>query len=158
MYQTGSSFIIDDGKTYDSKGSKDVWCKSGQSGLDKHQCTVQLTVFADGVLRIKPLLIFRGKGLPIKNTEKQQWGRRVHVASNAWCDEDVMVKWVKDNWGSYFQNTSCPSLSHDTSTVPSSCHLSPALPNPLLSLLRSHCRSEQHHWHMLGSTGKTPPH
>ena len=59
MDQTGSSFIIDDGKTYDSKGSKDVWCKSGQSGLDKRQCKVQLTVFEDEVPRIK--LIFRGK-------------------------------------------------------------------------------------------------
>ena len=109
MDQTGSPFIIDDGKTYDSKGSKDAWCKSGQPGLDKRQCTVELTVFADGVPRINLLLIFRGKGLRMKNTEKQQWDRRVHVASNAWCDEDVMVKWVKDDWGSYFQNPPAPS-------------------------------------------------
>ena len=33
-----------------------------QSGLDKRQCTVQLTVFADGEPRVKPLLIFKGLG------------------------------------------------------------------------------------------------
>ena len=32
--QTGSSFIIDDGKTYEKTNSKDIWCKSGQSGFD----------------------------------------------------------------------------------------------------------------------------
>lgn len=47
--QTGSSFITDDKKTYDVTNSKDTWCKSGQSGLDKRQCGVQLTVFADGI-------------------------------------------------------------------------------------------------------------
>ena len=79
MDQTGSSFIIDDGKTYDSKGSKDVWCKSGQSGLDKRQCTVQLTVFVDGVPppRIKPLLIhsffYYYKNLVYKNVEAEIW-------------------------------------------------------------------------------------
>ena len=34
MDETGSSFIID-GKTFATTNSKDVWCESGQSGLDK---------------------------------------------------------------------------------------------------------------------------
>ena len=34
----------------------------GSSGLDKRQCTVQLTLFADGVPWVKPLVIFRGTG------------------------------------------------------------------------------------------------
>ena len=29
MDQTGPSFIINDGKTYETTNSKDVWCKSG---------------------------------------------------------------------------------------------------------------------------------
>ena len=89
MDQTGSSLITDDGKTYETTNSKDVWCKSGQSGLDKRQCTVQVSVFADGIPRIRLLLIFRGQGLRIKNSEKEQWDKRVTVQfqKNAWCDE-----------------------------------------------------------------------
>ena len=47
-----------------------------QSGLDKRQSTVELTLFADGEPRVKPLLIFRGKGKCITLNEK------VHVQSN----------------------------------------------------------------------------
>ncbi len=35
--------------------------RGGQTGLEKRQCTVQLTIFADGEPRVKPLLIFKGK-------------------------------------------------------------------------------------------------
>ena len=72
MDQTGSSSINDDSKTYEITNSKDVWCKSGQSGLDKRQCTVQRIAFEDSIPCIKPLLIFRGQGLRIKNSEKEQ--------------------------------------------------------------------------------------
>ena len=37
--------------------------RGGASGWDKRQATVQLTVFADGVARVRPLLIFRGLGM-----------------------------------------------------------------------------------------------
>ena len=43
-------------------GECSVWVRGGASGLDKRQCTVQLTLFGDGEPRVKPLLIFRGKG------------------------------------------------------------------------------------------------
>ena len=46
--------------TYEAKGAKSGWVQGGSSGLDKHQCTVQLTLFVDGVPRLKPLVIFRG--------------------------------------------------------------------------------------------------
>ena len=63
MDHTPLPFVLDDGKTYNKKGSKEVWAQSGQSGLDKRQATVQLTVFADGVDRVRPTVIFQGKGL-----------------------------------------------------------------------------------------------
>ena len=62
MDQTPLPFVMDDGKTYNQTGSKEIWCASGSSGLEKRQCTVQLTIFADGVSRVRPLVIFRGKG------------------------------------------------------------------------------------------------
>ena len=85
--QTGLSFITDD-KTYKTTNSKDVWCKSGQSGLDKQQCTMQLTVFADGIPRIRLLILFRGQRLHVKNIEKEQCDIRVTVQfqKNAWCE------------------------------------------------------------------------
>ena len=42
------------------------------------------------------------------------------------------------------QRTFYPPVSHYTFTVPSSCHFSPALPSPLLSVPRSPYHREQH--------------
>ena len=40
MDQTSLPFVLDDGKTYDKKGVKEVWAQSGQSSLDKIKATV----------------------------------------------------------------------------------------------------------------------
>ena len=94
MDQTPLPFVLDDGKTYADKGSSEVWCVSGSSGLDKRQCSVQLTIFADGVPRGRPLVIFCGKGLRIARKEQEAWDRRMQVAfqPNARCDESMMKK------------------------------------------------------------------
>ena len=70
MDQTPLQFCFSDGPTYADTGDKTVWVRGGSSGLEKRQCTVQLTIFADGEPRVKPLLIFRGKGLRISLWEK----------------------------------------------------------------------------------------
>ena len=51
----------------------------GHSGLDKRQATVQLTIFADGVDRVLPTIIFEGKGLRITTKEKESCDKRVRV-------------------------------------------------------------------------------
>ena len=61
---------INDGKTYDKTGTDVVWFARGSSGLDKRQCTVQLTIFAD-VKTLMPLIIFRGKSMRINVAEKR---------------------------------------------------------------------------------------
>ena len=58
-------FTFSKGQEYNQTGTKTVWYCGAQSGLDKRQYTVQLTIFTDGEPRIKPLLIFRGEGLRI---------------------------------------------------------------------------------------------
>ena len=95
-YQTPLPFILDDGTTYEHLGSKDVCCKTGASGPEKRQATAQNTIFADGVPRVKPLIIFRCKGLRISTNEKKAWDSRVTVffQENAWCDEEITVKWI----------------------------------------------------------------
>ena len=62
MDQTPLPFIFTDEETYADTGQRCVWVRGGPSELQKRQCTVQLTIFADGSPRDKPLLIFRGKG------------------------------------------------------------------------------------------------
>ena len=68
--------------------------------MEKRQCTVQLTLFADGEPRVKPLVIFRGKGKRIPFSEQVKYDRRVVVRfqPNAWCDEDIMHFWTKTCW------------------------------------------------------------
>ena len=84
MDQTGLPFIMDDGKTYANKGSDDVSCLSGQSGLEKRQATAQLTIFADG-RKLKPLIIFRGKGLRIDKKGTRKVGQASKGAFPAEC-------------------------------------------------------------------------
>ena len=94
MDQTPLPFVLDDGKTYADKGSSEVWCVSGSSGLDKQQCFVQLTIFGDGVPDVRPLVIFRGKGQRIIRKKQEAWDRRVWVAfqPKAWFSESIMKK------------------------------------------------------------------
>ena len=70
MDQTPLPFSFASDGTYSEKGAKTVWVRGGASGMEKRQCTVQLTIFADGVPRVKPLLIFRGQGKRITLREK----------------------------------------------------------------------------------------
>ena len=93
-------FTFTNRSTYESKGASTVWVQGGNSGLDKRQCTVQLTIFADEIPRVKPLVIFRGTGKRITFQEKLKYDKRVSVCfqENAWCDEAVMIRWVKHQW------------------------------------------------------------
>ena len=71
--QTPLPLTFTEGSTYADKGDRSIWVIGGASGLDKRQCTVQLTVFADGKPRVKPLLIFRGTGKRITLVERTRY-------------------------------------------------------------------------------------
>ena len=107
MDQTPLSSLLDDRKTYADKGSSEVWCLPGTSGLDMWQCSMLLTIFADGVPRVHPLVIFRAKGLRITRKEQEAWHRRVQVAfqPKAWCNESMMKKWISEQWENIFINS-----------------------------------------------------
>ena len=98
--QTPLPFSFTQGPTYETTNASTVWVRGGQSGLDKRQCTVQLTIFADGEPRVKPFLIFRGKGKRISLKERLQYDKRVMVKFqvNAWCDEVAMEYWIRNCW------------------------------------------------------------
>ena len=99
MDQTSLPFVMDYGKTYNQTGSKEIWCASGSLGLEKRQCIVQLTIFEYGVSRVRPLVIFRSKGLRITAEEKRKWNKRVKVLfqKNSWCDEKMMKNGQQTN-------------------------------------------------------------
>ena len=109
--QTPCAFDFLEGKTYNVQGQKTVWVKSTGSGLDKRQMTVQLTIFADGISRVKPLVVFRGNGLRITAAEKALWDHRVDVIfqDNAWVDESIFLWWMDNSW------KMCRSSIFDTS-------------------------------------------
>ena len=58
--------------------------------------------------RVKPLIIFRGKGLSIKSKEQDAWDRRVQVLfqEKACCGEPIMLDWISQQWNNCFINPS----------------------------------------------------
>lgn len=99
MDQTPLQFCFNTkGASYAEKGEKSVSTRTTSGGHDKGQCTVQLTIFADGEPRIKPLLIFKGTEQRIPDREKMQHDPRVVVQfqENAWCNEEMIVFWLRN--------------------------------------------------------------
>ena len=77
--QTPLQFEFLSGTTYENKGNKTVWVQSQQSGLDKRQATVHLCIFADGIPRIKPAIIFPGKGQLRDRNKRSKYNKGVTV-------------------------------------------------------------------------------
>lgn len=84
MDQTPLPFECLEGQTYNKIGEKTIWAQSSQSGWDKRQGTIQLTVFADGIPQVKQLIFFRGQGIgPTVVREKESYDPRVVIKFNA---------------------------------------------------------------------------
>lgn len=102
MDQTPIAFEFLSGRTYDLKGTKSVWIKEQRSGWDRRQATLQVVVYADGINRCKPLLIFHGDpiGDSRRRTEVKLYDPRVRVAFNktAWADGNNLKDWVKNQY------------------------------------------------------------
>ena len=105
MDQSPMPFEYLKGRTYAKKGDRTVRLKEGKSGHDKRQFTLQITVFADGVTRCKPLLIFKGKpgkGDSRRRAEKLKYHPGVVVIFNekAWANTSNLLDWVKNQYSS----------------------------------------------------------
>ena len=79
--ETPLPFEYLEGKTYDLVGEKTVWVKESRSGWDKRQASLVLCVFADGVPRVPPMIIFRGKGTRL-GRERERYHPEVLVEYN----------------------------------------------------------------------------
>ena len=103
MDQSPLPFEYLKGRTYAKRGDRTVRIKEGKNGHDKRQCTLQIAVFADGVLRCKPLLIFKGKpgkGDSRRKAEYQKYHPGVVVIFNekAWANTSNLLDWVKNQY------------------------------------------------------------
>jgi DDE superfamily endonuclease len=84
------------------KGSKTVPRITIKNAWQKRQMTVVLASFADGLPRIKPLVIFHGtEGAPgITKKEAHLYANGVVVKYNktAWNNENLMLEWLEEQW------------------------------------------------------------
>lgn len=100
MDQTPLPFEYLSGQTYNTSGEKTVWIKgSKHSSWDKRQDTVQLTVFADGVARVEPLIFYRGLGVGAGVIEEmKEYDSRVVVKFNptAYTNSENIIQWLDE--------------------------------------------------------------
>jgi hypothetical protein len=110
MDQTPMPFEFLTDRTYVPTGTDAVQIKCTHPGWEKRQATLMLTVFADGVACIPPIIIFHG----LSDSERQQprnsrqqrifeaESARYHPGvvvifnSKAYCNEEVMFWWIKE--------------------------------------------------------------
>ena len=83
-------FVVEQERTYDVTGSKQVWVSQSSSGLDKRQATLQPCIRAEGDQHVKHVIVFRGKG-NVSSAEKDQYDKGVDVffQASAWMDSQL---------------------------------------------------------------------
>jgi hypothetical protein len=97
--ETPIPFEYNSGYSYDTKGVRSVLAKSDRSGWDKRQATLILYIFADGIHRLKPKIIFHGASGPagkIYQQEEHLYSPDVTVEFNptAYNNEELFSKWI----------------------------------------------------------------
>ena len=83
------------GRTYNPCGSRTVWVKETRSGWDKRQATLILCIFADGIDRIAPMIIFHSTGWRLGG-ERARYDPRVLVRFNptAYSNESLFLSYI----------------------------------------------------------------
>jgi hypothetical protein len=108
MDQTSMPFAFLEGRTYATKGAKDVRLKSAKSGWSRQKATLMITIFADGIAQIPPIILFNGKSdsdCTKPRTQREQAAYNAECASyhpgvvvlfdtEAYCNEDVTLWWT----------------------------------------------------------------
>jgi len=93
--ETPIPFEYLEGKTYDIKGEKTIWAKLSQNGWDKRQASLVLCVFADGIPRVPPMIIFRGKGERLgREREEYHPGVEVEFNDKAYMNDQLFLRYI----------------------------------------------------------------
>lgn len=85
------------GKTYNPVGDRTVWVKETRNGWDKRQASLVLCIFADGVNRIPPMIIFHGKGISqrlINESKEYHPGVIVEFNQEAYITDTLFLKYI----------------------------------------------------------------
>jgi hypothetical protein len=83
-------------RMYDMIGNKTVWVKETKSGWDKRQASLVLCVFADGVNRVPPMIIFHGKGnVLIRESPEYHPGIIVEFNDTAYMNDALFLKYIE---------------------------------------------------------------
>ena len=142
-------FTLADGdkRTYNDVGEKRVWISGSKKGDDKREATLQLCVcLSNSAQQPKATIIFRGKGLRIKQQERQSWDKAVNVLfqSKAWADNGICLHWATTIFpeavnAKYANVLFCDNLSHQTTP-----EFADALQktNTTVHLLKGNCTDE----------------
>ena len=90
-------FVVEQDRTYDFSGSKQIWVSQPGSGLDKRQATLQLCIRAEGRQTVKPAIVFRGKG-NVSTQEREKYDKDIDVYFQpcAWMDSETNMKWTEN--------------------------------------------------------------
>jgi len=96
--ETPIPFEYLDGKTYNPTGEKTVWVKESRSGWDKRQASLVLCIFADGIARVPPMIIFHGTGKRL-GAEKLRYHPSVLVEYNptAYMNDGLFEKYITNH-------------------------------------------------------------
>ena len=91
------------GRTYAKRGEKTVRLKGGKSRHNKRIYTLQIAVFIDGILRYKPLLIFKRKPKSKdrrRRTEAQLYHPIIIIILNkkVYANTSNLIDWIKNQY------------------------------------------------------------
>lgn len=118
------------GRTYNPIGSKTIWVRETRSGWDKRQASLVLCIFADGINRIPPMIIFHGQGTVFtKESPSYHPGVIVEFNDTAYMNDDLFLK--------YIELYLIPALGHRPSLFALDLCASHKTPK-VLDLLRTH--------------------
>ncbi|RPA98723.1 hypothetical protein L873DRAFT_1768961 [Choiromyces venosus 120613-1] len=109
LNKTPIPFKYLEGKTYNVKAEKTIWAKLSQNVWDKYQALLVLCIFADGIPRVPPMIIFHGKGERLRQ-EWQHYDPHMVVKFNpkAYVNSSTIVKWLDKQLVPVLE--SCPTL------------------------------------------------
>ena len=104
-------------ETYDDVGSGRVWVAGSKKGDDKREATLQLCVrLSNSARQPKATIIFRGKGLRLRQSERESWDSRVNVLfqPKAWADNSICLSSANDIFAKAVTQEPLPSSSVTT--------------------------------------------
>lgn len=84
------------GHTYNTIGAKTIWVKDTKSVWDRRQASLVLCVFADGINRIPPMVLFHGLGTVYeKESPKYHPGVLVEFNATAYMNDKLFLKYIE---------------------------------------------------------------